>query len=109
MPSIPLSLATLRRYAIAKLGFVQADPIRAPARAQDLILRHPLTFWDRGVEAARVACAGLAQLGVAADLFRELGRHIGGGSAGRKPEVGLELAELRRAVPNRLHTGQLQT
>jgi uncharacterized protein len=29
---------TLRR-AIARLGFVQADPIRAPARAQDLILR----------------------------------------------------------------------
>jgi uncharacterized protein len=29
---------TLRR-AIERLGFVQADPIRAPARAQDLILR----------------------------------------------------------------------
>ena len=26
--------------AIDKLGYVQADPIRAPARAQDLILRH---------------------------------------------------------------------
>jgi uncharacterized protein len=26
--------------AVGKLGFVQADPIRAPARAQDLILRH---------------------------------------------------------------------
>jgi uncharacterized protein YcaQ len=26
--------------AIVRLGFVQADPIRAPARAQDLILRH---------------------------------------------------------------------
>jgi uncharacterized protein len=32
----PTSLA----QAIAKLGFVQADPIRAPARAQDLSLRH---------------------------------------------------------------------
>ncbi len=31
--------ATLGR-AVATLGFVQADPIRAPARAQDLILRH---------------------------------------------------------------------
>jgi uncharacterized protein YcaQ len=30
---------TLAR-AIARLGFVQADPIRAPARAQDLSLRH---------------------------------------------------------------------
>jgi uncharacterized protein len=29
--------------AVAALGFVQADPIRAPARAQDLILRHRVT------------------------------------------------------------------
>ena len=50
----PETLDDLRRYAVArtlfkpttlaraidKLGFVQADPIRAPARAQDLILRH---------------------------------------------------------------------
>jgi hypothetical protein len=33
------SPTTLPR-AIERLGFVQADPIRAPARAQDLILRH---------------------------------------------------------------------
>jgi uncharacterized protein YcaQ len=32
-------LTTLKR-AMHKLGFVQADPIRAPARAQDLVLRH---------------------------------------------------------------------
>lgn len=32
----PVSLAA----AIERLGYVQADPIRAPARAQDLILRH---------------------------------------------------------------------
>src|SRR5205085_2615008 len=30
---------TLNR-ALQRMGFVQADPIRAPARAQDLILRH---------------------------------------------------------------------
>ncbi len=49
-----MTLDELRRYAIARslfpptdlvsavrtLGYVQADPIRAPARAQDLILRH---------------------------------------------------------------------
>lgn len=53
MPAEP-SLDDLRRYAVARslftpttllgaiqrLGFVQADPIRAPARAQDLTLRH---------------------------------------------------------------------
>lgn len=51
-----LTLDHLRRYAVARrlfkpttlsraiqrLGFVQADPIRAPTRAQDLTLRHGL-------------------------------------------------------------------
>lgn len=35
-----LFAATNLEAAIARLGFVQADPIRAPATAQDLILRH---------------------------------------------------------------------
>jgi uncharacterized protein YcaQ len=34
--------------AIAKLGFVQADPIRAPARAQDLTLRHRVRDYRAG-------------------------------------------------------------
>src|SRR5580698_5687669 len=34
--------------AIGKLGFVQADPIRAPARAQDLTLRHRVTDYRGG-------------------------------------------------------------
>jgi len=34
--------------AINKLGFVQADPIRAPARAQDLILRHRVSGYRAG-------------------------------------------------------------
>jgi uncharacterized protein YcaQ len=34
--------------AIARLGFVQADPIRAPARAQDLTLRHRVTGYRAG-------------------------------------------------------------
>ena len=38
---------TLRR-AIEKLGFVQADPIRVPARAQDLILRHRVAGYTAG-------------------------------------------------------------
>jgi len=56
------NLKTLRRYAIARslfapttlrraierLGFVQADPIRAPARAQDLILRHRVKRYRDG-------------------------------------------------------------
>ncbi len=34
--------------AIKRLGFVQADPIRAPARAQDLILRHRVKDYRAG-------------------------------------------------------------
>ena len=58
----PPTLADLRRYAVArtlfkpttlaraidKLGFVQADPIRAPARAQDLTLRHRVAGYRAG-------------------------------------------------------------
>jgi uncharacterized protein YcaQ len=57
-----ITLDHLRRYAIArslfkpttlgraigKLGFVQADPIRAPARAQDLTLRHRVRDYRAG-------------------------------------------------------------
>jgi uncharacterized protein len=38
---------TLQR-AIARLGFVQADPMRAPARAQDLILAHRVRNYRAG-------------------------------------------------------------
>ena len=38
---------TLQR-ALDALGFVQADPIRAPARAQDLTLRHRVTGYRAG-------------------------------------------------------------
>ena len=38
---------TLKR-ALQRMGFVQADPIRAPARAQDLILRHRVTDYCAG-------------------------------------------------------------
>jgi uncharacterized protein YcaQ len=38
---------TLKR-ALQRMGFVQADPIRAPARAQDLILRHRVKDYRAG-------------------------------------------------------------
>jgi uncharacterized protein YcaQ len=61
-PAMRITLDHLRRYAIArslfkpttlrraieKLGFVQADPIRAPARAQDLTLRHRVADYRAG-------------------------------------------------------------
>ncbi len=39
---------TSLRRAIGRLGFIQADPIRSPARAQDLILRHRVTGYRAG-------------------------------------------------------------
>jgi uncharacterized protein len=58
----PITLDALRRHAVARtlftpttlpraidrLGFVQADPIRAPARAQDLTLRHRVADYRAG-------------------------------------------------------------
>jgi uncharacterized protein len=58
----PSTLDDLRRYSIAlslfkpttlpkaivRLGFVQADLIRAPARAQDLTLRHRVVDYRAG-------------------------------------------------------------
>jgi uncharacterized protein YcaQ len=57
-----ITLDDLRRYTVARnflkptnlktalhrMGFVQADPIRAPARAQDLILRHRVSNYRAG-------------------------------------------------------------
>jgi len=57
-----MTLDHLKRYAVARslftpttlkrafdrMGFVQADPIRAPARAQDLILRHRVKDYRAG-------------------------------------------------------------
>ena len=39
---------TTLRTAMERLGFVQADPIRSPARAQDLILRHRVRNYKAG-------------------------------------------------------------
>lgn len=67
MPTPALTLDHLRRFAVARslfapsslpkalarLGFVQADPLRAPARAQDLTLRHRVRGYRAGdLEAA---------------------------------------------------------
>lgn len=59
---MPITLDELRRFTVARnfprattlnnalqeIGFVQADPIRAPARAQDLILRHRVEDYRAG-------------------------------------------------------------
>ncbi|MDE2299625.1 MAG: winged helix DNA-binding domain-containing protein, partial [Burkholderiales bacterium] len=79
---MPITLDDLRRYAvartlfapttlgraIARLGFVQADPIRAPARAQDLTLRHRVKNYRAGDLERRYA-----RLGVEEDFFVNYG------------------------------------
>ncbi len=47
--------------AIRRLGFVQADPIRAPARAQDLVLRHRVVGYRAGDLERRYAHLGLEE------------------------------------------------
>jgi len=77
-----LKLDHLRQYAISrtlfkpttlgraidKLGFVQADPIRAPARAQDLTLRHRVVDYRAGDLERRYA-----KLGIEEDFFVNYG------------------------------------
>jgi uncharacterized protein YcaQ len=58
---------TLKR-ALDKLGFVQADPIRAPARAQDLMLRHRVKDYRVGDLERRYV-----QLGIEEDFFINYG------------------------------------
>src|SRR5213076_2971632 len=70
-----ITLDHLRRFAVARsffkpttlkcaldrLGFVQADPIRAPARAQDLILRHRVKNYRAGDLDRQYARLGLEE------------------------------------------------
>lgn len=51
---------TLKR-ALRRLGFVQADPIRAPARAQDLMLRHRVKDYRVGDLERRYAGLGIEE------------------------------------------------
>ena len=79
---MPMTLDDLRRYAVARslfppttlkralhhMGFVQADPIRSPARAQDLILRHRVNNYRAGDLERRYT-----KLGVHEDFFINYG------------------------------------
>ena len=53
--------ATSLKTAFDRLGFVQADPIRSPARAQDLILRHRVKDYRAGHLEKRYASLGLEE------------------------------------------------
>ncbi len=79
---MPITLDDLRRFAVARslfppttlkraldrMGFVQADPIRAPARAQDLTLRHRVRNYRAGDLERRYE-----ELGLEEDFFVNYG------------------------------------
>jgi len=79
---MPITLDDLRRFAVGrslftptalkraldKMGFVQADPIRAPARAQDLMLRHRVRNYRAGDLERRYV-----ELGIEEDFFINYG------------------------------------
>jgi uncharacterized protein YcaQ len=70
-----VTLADLRRFAVSRslfpptslphaldrFGFVQADPIRAPARAQDLTLRHRVEAYRAGDLERKYATLGIEE------------------------------------------------
>jgi uncharacterized protein len=106
----PLTQARLRRMAIAasfrapatlgaairSLGFVQTDPIRAPARAQDLILRHRVADYRAGDVQRRFGKLGMEEDYLYAygimprDTWRLLHpRHDPDGDGGRHAPTGL--------------------
>jgi uncharacterized protein YcaQ len=68
--AVARSLFTPRtlEHALDRLGFVQADPIRAPARAQDLTLRHRVADYKAGDLERRYAA-----LDVEEDVFINYG------------------------------------
>src|SRR5256885_5657640 len=119
---MPINLDDLRRFAVThsiftpttlqraldRLGFVQADPIRAPARAQDLTLRHRVVDYCAGDLERRYA-----ELDVHEDVFVNYGfvtgsvhalMHPRGGSApwkrgqGRRVRALLEFVRTRGPV-----------
>ncbi len=101
--------------AVAALGFVQADPIRAPARAQDLILRHRVPGYHAGDLERRFPRLGLHEdflyaYGFMPDATWRLlhPRHDAASPDGRHVPAGLAaevLAHVRERGPT--HPGEL--
>lgn len=102
-----MTIQSLRRYAIARslfrpttlkralahLGFVQADPIRAPARAQDLILWHRVHDYHAGDLEKRYS-----KLDVEEDFFINYGFVTHAVSALMHPRSGLAPLPRKRAA-----------
>ena len=86
--------------AVCRLGFVQADPIRAPARAQDLTLRHRVNDYRTGDLERRYP-----QLDVEEDVFINYGYVPRGVQALMHPRT----AAARPVVPRNKRERELLT
>ena len=103
---MPATLEDLRRYAVARsffgpttlkralqnFAFVQADPIRAPARAQDLTLRHRVRNYRAGDLERRYST-----LGVHEDFFVNYGFVTDEVYALMHPRAGIALSSSQKA------------
>jgi len=89
----PKSLAA----AIEHLGYVQADPIRAPARAQDLILRHRARGYRDGDLERRYARVGAEE-----DVLHNYGFLPRSAQAWLHPRVGIRWRRSQPALEERV-------
>jgi uncharacterized protein len=88
------------KAAIQRMGFVQADPIRSPARAQDLILRHRVKGYkaedlERHYRSLEIEEDYLYAYGF---LSREVWQLLHPRAAARVPKLDQKILELVRAV-----------
>jgi uncharacterized protein len=92
----PLTL----KAAIQRMGFVQADPIRSPARAQDLILRHRVIGYKAGDLERHYRSLGIEEddLYAYGFLSREVWQLLHPRASTRLPKLDQKVLELVRAV-----------
>ena len=88
------------KAAIQRIGFVQADPIRSPARAQDLILRHRVTDYKAGDLERHYRSLDIEEddLYAYGFLSREVWQLLHPRTATRLPKLDQKVLELVRAV-----------
>jgi len=98
----PLTL----KAVIQRMGFVQADPIRSPARAQDLILRHRVENYKAGDLEHHYRSLGIEEdyLYAYGFLSRELWQLLHPRVATRLSKLDQKVLELVRAV-GAMHSG----
>jgi len=92
----PLTL----KAALKRMGFVQADPIRSPARAQDLILRHRVNGYQAGDLERHYRSLDIEEddLYAYGFLSREVWQLLHPRTATRLPKLDQRVLELVRSV-----------